>query len=66
VAPLVAVSPSDLEVPVLLWIGEEDSLLHRIEVSGPVAEGEPDDVLRVVEISRFDEPVTIEAPEGSG
>ena len=66
VAPLVAVSPSDREVPVMLWIGEEDSLLHRIEVSGPVAEGEPDDVVRVVEISRFDEPVTIEAPEGSG
>lgn len=66
VAPLVATSPSELEVPVTLWIGEEDALLHRIEVSGPVAEGEPDDVVRVVEISRFDEPVTIEAPEGSG
>jgi hypothetical protein len=66
VAPLVATSPSELEVPVTLWIGEDDVLLHRIEVSGPVAEGEPDDVVRVVEISRFDEPVTIEAPEGSG
>lgn len=66
VAPLVAVSPSEREVPVTLWIGEEDHLLRRIEVSGPVADGEPEDALRVVDISRFDEPVTIEAPEGAG
>jgi lipoprotein LprG len=66
VAPLVAVAPSDRDVPVTLWIGEEDRLLRRIEVSGPVADGEPADALRVVEVSRFDEPVTIEAPEGTG
>ena len=66
VAPLVAVRPSDRDVPVTLWIGEDDHLLRRIEVSGPVAAGEPGDALRVVEISRFDEPVTIEAPKGAG
>lgn len=66
VAPLVAVAPSEQEVRVTLWVGEDDRLLRRIEVSGPVAEGEPADVLRVVEVSRFDEPVTIEAPEGAG
>ena len=66
VAPLVAVTPSDRQVPVTLWIGEDDKLLRRIEVKGPVAEGEPDDALRIVEVSRFDEPVTIEPPEGSG
>ncbi|MCZ7588561.1 MAG: LppX_LprAFG lipoprotein [Gaiella sp.] len=66
VAPLVAVAPSAREVPVMLWIGEDDQLLHRIEVSGPVAAGEPGDAVRVVEISRFDEPVTIEAPDGAG
>lgn len=66
VAPLVAVSPSEGDVPVTLWIGEDDELLRRIEVAGPVADGEPDDALRVVEVSRFDEPVTIEAPEVTG
>jgi lipoprotein LprG len=65
VAPLVAVKPSEGEVPVTLWIGDEDGLLRRIEVSGPVAENEPDEALRVVEVSRFDEPVTIEPPEGT-
>jgi lipoprotein LprG len=66
VAPLVAVTPSELEVPVTLWIGEDDHLLHKIEASGPVAAGEPDDVARVVELSRFDEPVTIAPPKGNG
>lgn len=66
VAPLVAVSPSDRNVPVTLWIGEDDHLLRRIEVKGPIAEGEPEDAVRLVEVSRFDEPVTIEQPEGSG
>jgi hypothetical protein len=47
-------------------IGEDDHLLRRIEVSGPVAEGEPAAAQRVVEISRFDEPVTIEPPKGAG
>lgn len=66
VAPLVAVPPSVREVSVTLWIGEEDHLLHRIEASGPVAAGEPENVARVVDLSRFDEPVTIEPPKGSG
>jgi hypothetical protein len=66
VAPLFAVGASDLEVPVLLWVGEDDHLPRRIEVQGPIADGESDNALRVVEISRFDEPVTIERPEGTG
>jgi hypothetical protein len=67
VAPLVAVSPSDpdLQVPVTLWIGEDDTILRRIEVRGPVAGGEPDDAVRTVDLSRFDEPVTVEPPEAS-
>ena len=66
VAPLFAVTASDRDVPVMLWIGDDDLLLRRIEVRGPIADGEPDDALRIVEISRFDEPVTIEQPEGTG
>lgn len=66
VAPLVAVRPSGRKVPVTLWIGDDDRLLRRIVVSGPVADGEPEGALRVVDVSRFDEPVTIEAPEGAG
>jgi hypothetical protein len=67
VAPLVAVSPSDpgRQVPVTLWIGEDDTILRRIEVRGPIAEGETDDAVRTVDLSRFGEPVTVEPPEDS-
>lgn len=64
VAPLVAVSPADpdLQVPVTLWIGEDDRILRRIDVRGPIAQGEADDAVRTVDLSRFDEPVTVEPP----
>lgn len=65
VAPLVAVTPGDGITDVTLWIGSEDSILRRIRVEGAVAEGEPEDAVRVVEVSRFDESVTIEPPEGA-
>jgi len=63
VSPLLAVPPSDLRVPVELWVGKVDFLLRILRVSGPVAEGEPSDVVRTVDVSGFDEPVEIEKPE---
>jgi hypothetical protein len=65
-SPLLGNPPGDELVDVTLWIGEEDLILRRIRVDGPIAEREPEDALRIVEVSRFDEPVTIEAPEGAG
>ncbi|HXF97276.1 MAG TPA: LppX_LprAFG lipoprotein [Gaiellaceae bacterium] len=66
VSPLLAVEPSGRRVPVELWVGSEDFLLRRLRVEGPVAEGEPEDVVRTVDVSRFDEPVRIEKPEVAG
>lgn len=63
---LLAVAPSDRSVPVQLWVGRDDYLLRRLRVDGPVADGEPEDVVRTIEISRFDEPVEIEKPEVAG
>ena len=40
-------------------------MLRRVEVTGAVADDEPAEALRVVEISRIDEPLTIERPEGA-
>lgn len=53
---------SNKRVPVDLWIGREDSLIRRIEVKGPVEDGEPIDVKRTVELSAFGKSVTIERP----
>lgn len=66
VGTLLAVPPGDGTVPVELWIGRDDSLLRRLRVEGPVAEGEPEDIVRTIELSRFDEPVEIEKPEVDG
>ena len=55
-------TPSDRLVPVELWVGQDDSLIRRIEVEGPVEENEPDDVTRRVELSDFGKSVQIERP----
>ena len=65
VGPLVAVKPRQGSVDVTLWIGKDDGILRRIEVTGPVGADEKADAVRTVELSRFGEPVTVEAPEGA-
>jgi hypothetical protein len=65
VAPLVAVSPGEGTVEAALWVGEEDRILRRVEVAGAVGADEPDTALRIIEISRLDEPVEVEPPEGA-
>jgi lipoprotein LprG len=65
VGPLVAASGGTGSVDVTVWIGKDDAILRRIEVSGAVGRGEPADAVRTVELSRFGEPVTVQAPKGA-
>jgi hypothetical protein len=51
-----------LTVLVKTWVGSEDSLPRRIRLEGPFAPGEPDNIVRKLELSDFDEPLTIEPP----
>lgn len=44
------------------WIGVEDRLVRRIEVVGPLAAGEPADLVRRLTLSNFDADVEIEPP----
>lgn len=63
-APLLAVSDAaDRLVDLELWIGKDDQVLRRIRVEGPVAEGEPEEASRTVQLSGFGETFDIEAPE---
>ncbi len=50
-------------LPVTVWIGQDDSLLRRARLEGPINNEEGDDIRRQIELSGFDEPVTIEPPE---
>lgn len=44
------------------WIGVDDPLVYRVEIEGSVTPDEPDNVLRRLDLSRFDQPVEITAP----
>jgi len=57
--------PSDRQVDAELDVGKDDHLLRRLRLVGPIADGEPDDVARTVDVSNYGEHVTIEAPAGS-
>jgi hypothetical protein len=65
VAPLFAVSPGSGTVEATLAIGEDDRVLRRVEVAGPVGANEGEHARRTVDISRLDKPVTIEPPKGA-
>lgn len=45
-----------------LWVGVEDLLVRRIEVVGPIAPEDGDDIVRRITLSAFDEPVNISVP----
>lgn len=50
------------EVRATAWIGVGDPLVHRIEVRGPIADGEDRDIVRRLDLSRFGEAVDIVPP----
>jgi lipoprotein LprG len=66
VAPLVGVVAGGQLVPFTIWVGKKDYVLRRARLEGPVARSEPSDITRSVELSKFDEPVTIRPPAVSG
>jgi hypothetical protein len=64
---LAAVVPSGaepgLEVTVDLWIGKDDSLVRRVVVSGALTFSEATTMKRTLELSGFDQPITITPPQ---
>ncbi len=54
--------PAGRAVPATAWIGVEDQLVRRVELRGGVATGEPDNLVRRLTLSRFDEDVSIVPP----
>ena len=45
-----------------LYIAESDFLPRRARISGPLTKGEPENIVRQVDFSRFNEAVSIQAP----
>lgn len=44
------------------WVGIDDPLVHRIEAEGGIVSGEPDDLVRRLTLTDFDETFDIQAP----
>ena len=62
ITPILGNAPSDKVVDLELWVGKDDLIVRRIRLSGPVAEGEPDNIVRTVEVSQFGKSFKIEPP----
>jgi len=59
--PLLGASaPSSLKADV--WIGTSDFLTRRIKLTGAIFQGDPDTTVRTLELTKFNETVTIAAP----
>jgi lipoprotein LprG len=62
VAPLVGVESSQRLVRLTIWVGQRDFVLRRLRLEGAVAQSEPTDIVRTVELSKFNESKTIVPP----
>ena len=49
-------------VPATVWIGVNDPLVYRLEVRGPIGDGEEDDIVRRLDLSDFDADFDIAPP----
>ena len=45
------------------WIGQTDTLPRRVRLSGQLSRNESKDIVRQIDLSRFDAPVDIKPPE---
>ena len=59
---LIPNAADGLSLTVRVWVAPGDFLVSRIRLSGPILAGEGQDMVRVVEFSEYNEPVTIERP----
>ena len=46
-----------------IWLGVDDSLPRRARIAGALSAGEPKNIVRQLDISRYNQPVTIQPPE---
>jgi len=51
-----------LTVNVTVWVDTDDYTIRQVRLEGPFAPGEPDDIVRILSLSKFDEPTSIEPP----
>lgn len=61
-ATLVGGGSAGTRVQVELWVGQADSLLYQVQIRGRVTATEKEGIVRLLRLSRFNEPVRIQPP----
>ena len=56
------VAEAGYTVSLTLWLGKEDTLVHRVRLDGAMGADDTPGVIRLIDLTRFDEPVEIELP----
>jgi hypothetical protein len=56
------IAEAGLTVNVKVWVDVEDYTIRQVRLEGPFAPGEPENIVRILSLSKFDEPVSIEPP----
>lgn len=46
----------------IAWIGQAKPLVYRVRLEGPLGPDDPPNIVRIIDLSKFDENVTIELP----
>ena len=59
---LVPGAPEGETLHMEVWVGRDDHLVRKVRLTGRLVETDTPDIVRVLELSRFDAPVTIEPP----
>ena len=58
----VPIARPGLTVGIETWIDVNDSRIRQVYLQGPIAPGEPENIVRKITLSDFDEEITIEPP----
>lgn len=59
----VPIAEPGLTVIVKVWADVEDYTIRQVRLEGPFAPGEPEAIVRILFLSKFDEPISIEPPD---
>lgn len=59
---LTSVAEAGYTVKGTVWIGKDDPLLYRVRLEGPLGGDDDKEIVRKIELSRFDQPVAIKLP----
>ena len=61
-AEVASIAEPGYVVKGITWVGQNKPLVHRVRLEGPLGSKDPPNIVRKIELSKFDENVNIELP----